>query len=222
METDTDKIRRLLDCFYAGEATEAEVRQISNYFSRARSLSPELETERRIFNAMHPSAGEFAPPERLTRAVSRIGRRSPLLLIARWGIAAAAVVGAVFVSVNLLDRTGGTGTDAPVFAEVQADGNKMDSVGDDGSGSVVAEDPRHICDETEAEPGGTKTVKSGTEKRSPAKRRSDLRRSVPDKKQRKAIEVSVELLNRTLSKVSLACVDAESQFEEVNNVLKEL
>ncbi|MDE6099507.1 MAG: hypothetical protein K2G01_00535, partial [Paramuribaculum sp.] len=122
----------------------------------------------------------------------------------------------------LLDRTGGAGTDAPVFAEMPADGNKMDSVGSDGSGSVVAESPRHICDETEAEPGETTSVKSGTVKRSPAKRRSSLRRSVPDKKQRKAIEVSVELLNRTLSKVNLACVDAESQFDEVNNVLKEL
>lgn len=222
METDTDKIRRLLDRYYAGEATEAEMRQISNYFSRARSLSPELETERRIFNAMHPSAGEFAPPERLTRAVSRIGRRSPLLLIARWGIAAAAVVGAVFVSVNLLDRTGGTGTDAPVFAEVISVGAEIDSVAADDSAEVAVEDLRSGSPEAGAEAGRFEPVNSDSEKRSPAKRRSGLRRSVPDEKQRKAIEVSVELLNRTLSKVSLACVDAESQFEEVNNVLKEL
>lgn len=105
---DTQRIKQLIERFYAGETSPEEYRELEEIFASDAELPQWLETERKVFNALKMS--EPAIPvgleERLEEAIDRAASRRKGIRPVHWlavGSAAAAVVLCVSFALRMSD-----------------------------------------------------------------------------------------------------------------------
>lgn len=103
-------LRQLLDDFYRGSATPQQVEEIGRLFAEMEHTPDDLESDRRLFEALSSSAADTAPvPDSLDEFVSsaidravtpRRRFRHPILRYAICGVSAAAMI-AIVISLGL-------------------------------------------------------------------------------------------------------------------------
>ena len=115
MNKDIEKMRRLLDKFYAGETTEGEEALLADFFASHRDLG-DMEPDRIIFGQLYGAMPENVPEgldERLEKHIDRLaaeeGRRQqkgPALWIRRYVMSAAAAVMVCCITGTMLYKAG--------------------------------------------------------------------------------------------------------------------
>lgn len=212
MNSSSNLIRSLLDRYYDGSATPDEVARLKAFFTSGAAVDADLEADRRLFTAMESASATPEVPEELTRRLGAIGSRRPKIMrFAAWGLSAAAVAAVIVAAVNV------TGHDKPMAMEpVPADLSEINIA---RNVEAVADTVAPTDSITVEEPVAA-AAKTPRRKKKKVRQSSDERRLTPE--ERRVERRTVDLINRSLAKVSIACYNVEASLENIDNTLTEI
>ena len=214
-------IYKLIEDFYDGKTSPEDVERITDFFRSAASLPDELKQEAAFLLAMH-QRGEIEVPERLKESVAMIGRTARglrLLYVASASVAA--IVLAVMLGVALF-RSEATIGDSAKYAHVERtvpQNIETDTLCHTDSGIDAQADANAVLQSSQPREA-RRAVKTPNRRRQNGN--SAPRSSDEEIRQRKAANRTVELLNRAVSKVTLACANLDDSFQEVDNSLNDI
>lgn len=206
------EIKQILGHFYDGTATPEEIREANDFFRSESCVDPDLAADKALFMALD-SANEsqqlLTPPE-LTRKASSIVRpaastRSQLRFLY---LAVSAVAAAVLAFVVIPSRTP-TAPQVPLMplADVVA------------QPKAHAESPRSV-QVHEAMAVQPDTVQKPLRRNRKSRNHPPKRNNVTP--QERGAQITVDLLNRSLLKVDIACNNVDNTIQHIENSLNRL
>lgn len=222
MKHDISTIKEIVNRFYRGEATPAEIADATEYFRSVSDTDPLLRADRDIFLALQDKAATIVPPDDLERKIieATVGKK-PRPRILPWVIstisAAAVIVLALIV------------TPLGTIHQEQPDATTIGLAEITDTETVEVEEvvtvPEAIVEPETAVDEPTQ-LNATLEVTAPAKttkvkriRRKKVTPPSPTEKEKEAARLSIELINRALGKADIACANAEETFMEIDRTL---
>lgn len=215
----SETIQHYIDCYFDGTATPEQIRGVTDYFSTSSAVPESLEPYRRFFLAMEGLGCEDVQvPESLTKSLRDIGRPVPRLRVFSLIVASVAVAAvALMVLFGRASFTGNTELVAPTSPEGLV-------VQETSASEAITSDTPDVpaVDEEDVRKSAEEPRLSSVSKSNGKRRNHRTPKSSEKEKAIRGTQRTVELLNRSLSKVHIACADMESSFESLNNTLNKL
>lgn len=211
-----EEIRKIVSRFYEGKATQEEIRRAVGYFRTHTDVPDDLAVDRRLMLEldMEYVPDEASVPEWLTQSIEKVPGRSHYRAIIGWSAGVAASI-AIVVAVGYIG-VGSSHLDGAGVAEAVATDGAADSL----TVEPQMEDDMTVKEEPMSRPSVEKSMpKARINKR---KRIGTPERVSPSAKERRGAERSVEILNRSLAKVNLACARVEESFEQIDESLNNI
>lgn len=205
------KIKQILSHFYDGTATPEEIQEANHFFRSESCADPEL-ADRALFLALDSAneSQQLLTPTELTLKVDSIAvtptsTRSPLRILS---LAVSAVAAAVLAFVVIPSRTS-TAPQIPLMplAEVVARPTALP----DSQSSVQTHE--------------VMALQPDTVRKSPKRNKKILNRSPKRNNttpQERGAQITVDLLNRSLLKVDIACNNVDNTIQHIENSLNRL
>ncbi len=228
MKHEVDRIKEIIDRFYRGEATPEEIELAVDYFKTTSELDESLSVDRDIFIAMSELPSETQIPVELEEKIldaTIYSHGKPRIL--PWivsAISAAAVVALIYIANPISDGNGG-GVDFNSTIAATVTNNDTLSIPEesmDPEPTAIKETSAPAI-ETPVEQTVIVSRKAVKAKKRATKLRKQQAKSPeqPSTKERSAAKLSIELINRTLSKANIACANAEESFMKIEQTLNE-
>lgn len=227
MKHEVDRIKAIIDRFYRGEATPEEIELAVDYFKTTPELDKSLSVDRDIFIAMSELPSETQIPIELEEKIldaTVYSHGKPRIL--PWivsAISAAAVV-ALIIANPISDENGGGGDFSSTIAATVANNDTLSIPEENMDPKPIAiKETSAPAIETPVEQTVIVSQKSVKAKKRTTKLRKQQAKSPeqPTTKERAAAKLSIELINRTLSKANIACANAEEYFMKIEQTLNE-
>lgn len=223
MKHDISTIKEIVDRFYRGETTPAEIAEATEYFRSVSDIDPLLRADRDIFLALQDEAATIVPPDDLERKIieATVGKK-PRPRILPWVIstisAAAVIVLALIV------------TPLGTIHQEQPDATTIGLAEIDDTETAVEVEQTITVPEATVEPETAvdepTQLNATPEVTAPAKKakikrinRKKMTPPAPTEKEKEAARLSIELINRALGKADIACANAEETFMEIDRTL---